>query len=52
MTQSGHSGRATKAPNDNNRWTLPIGGGIGRIFKIGHQAIIWYSHSFISGAAS
>jgi hypothetical protein len=25
--------------NDNNRWTLPIGGGIGRIFKIGHQAI-------------
>jgi hypothetical protein len=25
--------------NDNNRWTLPIGGGIGRIFKIGHQPI-------------
>jgi hypothetical protein len=24
---------------DDNRWTLPIGGGIGRIFKIGHQAI-------------
>jgi hypothetical protein len=25
--------------SDNNRWTLPIGGGIGRIFKIGHQPI-------------
>ena len=25
--------------DDDNRWTLPIGGGIGRIFKIGHQAI-------------
>ena len=25
--------------NDDNRWTVPIGGGIGRIFKIGHQPI-------------
>ena len=25
--------------DDNNRWTLPIGGGIGRIFKIGRQPI-------------
>jgi len=25
--------------SDNNRWTLPIGGGIGRIFKIGDQPI-------------
>src|SRR5262245_17386562 len=25
--------------DDDNRWTVPIGGGIGRIFKIGHQAI-------------
>jgi hypothetical protein len=25
--------------NSDNRWTLPIGGGIGRIFKIGDQAI-------------
>jgi hypothetical protein len=25
--------------NDDNRWTLPIGGGFGRIFKIGHQAV-------------
>jgi hypothetical protein len=25
--------------NDDNRWTLPIGGGIGRIFKIGRQPI-------------
>jgi hypothetical protein len=24
---------------DDNRWTVPIGGGIGRIFKIGHQPI-------------
>jgi len=24
---------------EDNRWTVPIGGGIGRIFKIGHQAI-------------
>jgi hypothetical protein len=24
---------------DDNRWTIPIGGGIGRIFKIGHQPI-------------
>ena len=22
-----------------NRWTVPIGGGFGRIFKIGHQPI-------------
>jgi hypothetical protein len=27
-----------EADND-NRWTVPIGGGIGRIFKIGHQPI-------------
>lgn len=25
--------------SDNKRWTLPIGGGIGRIFKIGRQPI-------------
>ena len=25
--------------NSDNRWTLPIGGGIGRIFKIGNQPI-------------
>ena len=25
--------------DDDNRWTVPIGGGIGRIFKIGHQPI-------------
>ena len=25
--------------SDDNRWTLPIGGGIGRIFKIGRQPI-------------
>jgi hypothetical protein len=25
--------------DDENRWTVPIGGGIGRIFKIGHQPI-------------
>jgi hypothetical protein len=25
--------------NNNNRWTVPIGGGIGRIFEIGHQPI-------------
>ncbi len=25
--------------DDNNRWTVPIGGGIGRIFKIGNQPI-------------
>jgi hypothetical protein len=25
--------------NDDNRWAVPIGGGIGRIFKIGHQPI-------------
>ena len=24
---------------EDNRWTVPIGGGIGRIFNIGHQAI-------------
>jgi hypothetical protein len=25
--------------NDDNRWTVPVGGGIGRIFKIGRQPI-------------
>ena len=25
--------------DDDNRWTVPIGGGIGRIFEIGHQPI-------------
>ena len=25
--------------DDDNRWTVPIGGGIGRIFKIGDQPI-------------
>ena len=25
--------------DDNDRWTVPVGGGIGRIFKIGHQPI-------------
>ena len=25
--------------DDDNRWTVPIGGGFGRIFKIGHQPI-------------
>ena len=27
-----------EAPN-NNRWTVPIGGGFGKIFKIGDQAL-------------
>jgi hypothetical protein len=27
-----------EAPDD-NRWTVPVGGGFGRIFKIGHQAV-------------
>jgi hypothetical protein len=25
--------------NEKNRWTIPIGGGIGRIFKIGRQPL-------------
>jgi hypothetical protein len=25
--------------DDDNRWTVPVGGGFGRIFKIGHQPI-------------
>lgn len=25
--------------NSSNRWTVPVGGGIGRIFKIGNQAV-------------
>ena len=25
--------------NSDNRWTVPIGGGIGRIFKIGDQPV-------------
>ena len=25
--------------NNSNRWTVPVGGGVGRIFKIGNQAI-------------
>ena len=25
--------------NSSNRWTVPVGGGVGRIFKIGNQAI-------------
>jgi hypothetical protein len=25
--------------DSNNRWTLPIGGGVGRIFKIGDQPV-------------
>jgi hypothetical protein len=25
--------------DEDNRWTVPVGGGIGRIFKIGHQPI-------------
>jgi hypothetical protein len=25
--------------DDDNRWTVPVGGGFGRIFKIGHQAV-------------
>ena len=25
--------------NSNNRWTVPLGGGVGRVFKVGKQAI-------------
>ena len=28
-----------EAKDDDNRWTVPIGGGIGRIFEIGHQPV-------------
>jgi hypothetical protein len=25
--------------DSDNRWTIPVGGGIGRLFKIGHQPV-------------
>jgi hypothetical protein len=25
--------------SSSNRWTIPVGGGVGRVFKVGHQAI-------------
>jgi hypothetical protein len=25
--------------DSNNRWTIPVGGGVGRLFKIGHQPV-------------